>query len=115
VAASLAAYFAGEFSNSFVLARMKVLTGGRFLWARTIGSTLVGELVDTLLFVAIAFYGSLEGRLLISVMLSNYVFKTAVEAALTPVTCRVVGALKRSEGVDFFDYRTNFNPFRTRV
>jgi uncharacterized integral membrane protein (TIGR00697 family) len=115
VAASLAAYFAGEFSNSFVLARMKVLTGGRFLWARTIGSTLVGELVDTLLFVTIAFYGSLEGRLLVSVTISNYVFKTAVEAALTPVTCRVVGALKKSEGVDFYDYRTNFNPFRMRV
>jgi uncharacterized integral membrane protein (TIGR00697 family) len=111
VAASLVAYFAGEFSNSFVLAKMKVSMGGRLLWARTIGSTLVGELVDTLLFVMIAFFGVLEGRLLVSVILSNYVFKTAVEAVLTPVTYRVVAALKKSEGEDFYDRRTNFNPF----
>jgi uncharacterized integral membrane protein (TIGR00697 family) len=115
VAASLIAYFAGEFSNSFVLAKMKVLTSGRHLWARTIGSTLVGELVDTLLFVLIAFFGTLDGRLLLAVILSNYVFKTAVEAALTPVTYRAVAALKKSEGEDFYDRRTNFNPFRFRV
>jgi hypothetical protein len=114
VAASLVAYFAGEFSNSYVLARMKVLTGGRLLWLRTIGSTLVGELVDTLLFVTIAFYGALDGRLLVSVILSNYLFKTAVEAVLTPVTYRVVAALKKSEDEDYYDRRTNFNPFSLR-
>ena len=88
VAGSLIAYFAGEFSNSWVLARMKVLTRGRWLWTRTIGSTLVGEGVDTVLFVLIAFYGSLTPALLVAVMISNYVFKCGIEALFTPVTYR---------------------------
>jgi uncharacterized integral membrane protein (TIGR00697 family) len=114
VAASLIAYFAGEFSNSFTLAKMKIMTSGKWLWTRTIGSTLVGEGVDTALFCTIAFLGALPGNLLVSVILSNYVFKCAFEAAATPLTYGVVGFLKRSEGVDHYDRGTDFNPFRLR-
>ena len=114
VAASLIAYFAGEFSNSFTLAKMKIMTSGKWLWTRTIGSTLVGEGVDTALFCTIAFLGALPGSLLVSVILSNYVFKCAFEAAVTPLTYGVVGFLKRSEAVDHFDRGTGFNPFRLR-
>ena len=111
VLASLAAYFSGEFSNSFVLAKMKILTRGRHLWMRTIGSTLVGELVDTLLFVMIAFGGTLSAGLLWTVVISNYVFKTAVEALFTPLTYWIVRVLKRAEGADYYDLHTNFSPF----
>jgi hypothetical protein len=114
VAASLIAYFAGEFSNSFTLAKMKIITSGKWLWTRTIGSTLVGEGVDTALFCTIAFLGALPGSLLGSVILSSYVFKCAFEAAATPLTYWVVGFLKRSEGVDHYDRGTDFNPFRLR-
>ena len=114
VAASLIAYFAGEFSNSFTLAKMKIMTSGKWLWTRTIGSTLVGEGVDTALFCTIAFLGALPGSLLASVILSNYVFKFAFEATATPLTYGVVGFLKRSEGVDHYDRGTDFNPFRPR-
>ncbi len=114
VLASLVAYFAGAFSNSFILARMKVLTGGRYLWARTIGSTLVGELVDTTLFVAIAFAGVLPTSLLITVAVSNYIFKSAVEILFTPLTYRIVAFLKRTEQVDHYDRDTNFNPFAVK-
>ncbi len=114
VAASLIAYFAGEFSNSFTLAKMKIMTSGKWLWTRTIGSTLVGEGVDTVLFCIIAFLGALPGSLLVSVILSNYVFKCAFEAAATPLTYGVVGFLKRSEGVDHYDRGIDFNPFRLR-
>lgn len=114
VAASLIAYFAGEFSNSFTLAKMKIMTGGKRLWMRTIGSTLVGEGVDTALFCTIAFLGALPRSLLVSVILSNYVFKCAFETAATPLTYWVVGFLKRSEGVDHYDRGTDFNPFRLR-
>jgi uncharacterized integral membrane protein (TIGR00697 family) len=113
VVASLAAYFAGEFSNSYVLARMKVLTRGRWLWTRTIGSTLVGELVDTLFFVLIAsLFGVFSWSLFLSLVLTNYFFKCGMEAVLTPVTYRVVAWLKRSEQEDYYDYHTNFNPFK---
>ncbi len=115
VAASLIAYFAGEFSNSWVLARMKILTRGRWLWMRTIGSTLVGEGVDTLLFVLIAFYGALPWGLLLTVIISNYVFKCGVEALATPLTYRIVNGLKRAEQEDYYDYDTDFNPFKVRV
>ncbi|MBC7237326.1 MAG: queuosine precursor transporter [Chloroflexi bacterium] len=115
VAASLLAYFAGEFSNSWVLAKMKILTRGRWLWTRTIASTLVGEGVDTLLFVLIAFYGALPGALLISVILSNYVFKCGLEALMTPITYRVVNGLKRAEAEDYYDISTDFNPFKVSV
>lgn len=111
VAASLLAYFAGEFSNSYVLARMKVATGGRWLWSRTIGSTLVGEGVDSLIFVLVAFGGSLPAPLLWAVIVSNYVFKCGFEALATPLTYRVVRLLKAGEGQDFYDYDTDFNPF----
>lgn len=112
VLGSLVAYFCGEFSNSYVLAKMKLFTKGRWLWTRTIGSTLVGEGVDTLLFVLIAFYGILPVGLLISVVISNYIFKVGLEAAMTPLTYRVVDWLKHQEQEDYFDYGTDFNPFK---
>ena len=113
VLSSLLGYFAGEFSNSFVLAKMKILTRGKWLWSRTIGSTLVGEGVDTLVFVLAAtlsrvFPWNLFGTLVVT----NYLFKVAVEIIMTPVTYRAVGFLKRVEQEDYFDYETNFNPFR---
>ncbi|MGQ9554342.1 MAG: queuosine precursor transporter [Anaerolineae bacterium] len=111
VAGSLIAYFAGEFSNSYTLAKLKLLTRGRYLWLRTIGSTLVGEGVDTILFVTIAFAGALPTSLLLSVILSNYVFKSGFEALATPATYRMVNYLKRLEHEDYFDWHTNFNPF----
>jgi uncharacterized integral membrane protein (TIGR00697 family) len=114
VVASLIAYFAGEFSNSFVLAKMKIWSRGRWLWMRTIGSTIVGEGVDTLLFVLIAFLGVLPSPLLRSVILSNYVFKVGLEALATPVTYAVTNGLKRSESEDYYDYHTDFNPFKLR-
>lgn len=115
VLGSLIAYFAGEFSNSYTLARMKVLTRGRWLWMRTIGSTLVGEGVDTLLFVTIAFAGTMPWPLFWSVILSNYVFKCGVEAAMTPVTYQVANFLKQAEKEDVYDLDTNFNPFLLRL
>ncbi|MBC7264878.1 MAG: queuosine precursor transporter [Chloroflexi bacterium] len=112
VIGSLVAYFAGEFSNSFTLAKMKIWTKGRWLWTRTIGSTIVGEFVDTLLFVTIAFLGTLPTPLLWSVIVSNYIFKTGVEALATPLTYTVVGFLKKAENEDYYDYETDFNPFK---
>lgn len=111
VMASLIAYFSGEFSNSYTLAKMKIMTGGKWLWSRTIGSTIVGEGVDTVLFVMIAFYGIFPSELLITVMLSNYIFKVAFETLFTPVTYLTVGFLKKREGIDAYDYQTDFNPF----
>lgn len=111
VVASLIAYFSGEFSNSFVLAKMKILTKGRVLWSRTIGSTIVGELVDTVLFVLIAFGGILEWELIFTVIVSNYVFKTGVEILFTPLTYKIVAFLKKVELEDYYDYDTNFSPF----
>jgi queuosine precursor transporter len=114
VIASLAAYWAGEFSNSYVLAKMKVLTRGRWLWTRTIGSTLVGELVDSALFIVIAsLFGVFPWSLFLTLVLTNYVFKCTMEAVMTPVTYRVVAFLKSSEQEDYYDYHTNFNPFRS--
>ncbi len=114
VIASLLAYFAGEFSNSFVLAKMKIWTRGRWLWTRTIGSTLVGEGVDTILFVLIAFAGVWSWELVGATFLTNYLFKVGVEAVMTPVTYRIVHFLKRAEQEDYYDYDTDFNPFRLR-
>jgi uncharacterized integral membrane protein (TIGR00697 family) len=113
VFASLLGYFAGEFSNSFVLAKMKILTRGRWLWSRTIGSTLVGEGVDSVVFVLVAtlsrvFPWDLFGTLVVT----NYLFKVAVEIIMTPATYWAVNFLKRAEQEDYFDYETNFNPFR---
>jgi uncharacterized integral membrane protein (TIGR00697 family) len=112
VLGSLVAFFAGEFSNSFVLAKMKVWTRGRWLWTRTIGSTLVGEGVDSLLFVLIAFAGTIPWPLLWATVVSNYVFKCGMEALMTPVTYRVTGFLKRTEQEDVYDVGTDFNPFK---
>ena len=112
IGASLIAYFAGEFSNSYVLAKLKIITKGRFLWVRTISSTLVGQGVDTLLFCLIAFAGIWPTEVLVAVVVSNYIFKCGFEILATPLTYAIVIALKRSEGIDVYDYRTNFNPFR---
>lgn len=111
VTASLIAYWAGEFSNSYVLAKMKIRTNGQWLWTRTIGSTVVGEGVDTVLFVAIAFLGVWPTGLLWKVFVSNYIFKVGVEVIATPATYAVVGFLKRREQVDWYDRETDFNPF----
>ncbi len=113
ILASLVAYFAGEFSNSFVLAKLKVHTAGRFLWMRTIGSTLVGQGVDTGLFVLIATaLGVFPWTVVLSLMVANYIFKVAVEVGFTPFTYIVVNHLKRAENEDYFDRDTDFNPFR---
>lgn len=115
VAASLAGYFSGEFTNSFVLAEMKLLTRGRWLWMRTIGSTLAGEAVDTAVFVVVATVaGVFPWTIFVSLVLTNYLFKCAVEAVMTPVTYRVVHFLKRAEREDYYDRGTNFNPFALR-
>lgn len=114
VVASLIAYFAGEFSNSFVLAKMKILTRGRWLWSRTIASTLVGEAVDTVLFLLVAFFGALPNDLLLTIFVSNFIFKVGVEILFTPLTYQVVNWLKKSEGIDAFDQNTNFNPFNLK-
>ena len=115
VLASLIAYFAGEFSNSYTLAKMKILTQGRWLWTRTIGSTLVGEGVDTILFVTIAFAGTLPWALFWSIVVSNYVFKVGLEAVMTPITYRITNFLKREEKEDVYDVDTDFNPFRLKA
>ncbi|MEW6403567.1 MAG: queuosine precursor transporter [Chloroflexota bacterium] len=112
VLASLAAYWLGEFSNSFILARMKVATNGRWLWTRTIGSTLIGQLVDTVVFVVIASaFGVFPWSLFLTLTLTNYVFKVGMEALMTPVTYAVVNSLKRADHEDVYDRDTNFNPF----
>lgn len=114
VLGSLIAYFAGEFSNSYTLAKMKIFTRGRWLWTRTIGSTLVGEGVDTILFVTIAFAGTLPWPLFWSIIVSNYIFKVGLEAAMTPITYRLTNFLKRTEQEDVYDVDTDFNPFKIR-
>jgi uncharacterized integral membrane protein (TIGR00697 family) len=114
VIGSLVAYFAGEFSNSYVMAKMKIWTKGRWLWTRTIGSTLVGEGVDTLLFVLIAFAGAWSGQLLLQVIVTNYLFKVGLEILMTPLTYRIVNTLKRVEQEDYYDFDTDFNPFKVR-
>lgn len=115
VFASLAAFWAGEFANSFVLAKMKVLTEGRHLWMRTIGSTIVGQGVDSLLFYPLAFYGDWTNAQVATVMVTNWVMKVTWEAVLTPVTYMVVNRLKHAEGLDVYDEHTNFTPFRTSI
>jgi len=113
VLASLVAYFCGEFCNSYVLAKMKVSSQGRFLWMRTIGSTIVGEGVDSLVFYPLAFYGApgWTPAQVGSVLLGNYAVKVAWEALMTPVTYRIVNFLKRAESEDYFDRDTDFTPF----
>ena len=115
--ASMVAYFCGEFVNSFVLAKMKILTQGRHLWSRTIGSTIVGEAVDSMLFYPLAFWGTgiIPNEALPKVMVAQFVAKVAVEVLFTPLTYAIVGWLKRAEGVDHYDRDTEFTPFSIRV
>ena len=115
--ASMISYFCGEFVNSFTLAKMKILTQGRWLWSRTIGSTVVGEGVDSALFYPLAFYGTgiIPDEKLPLVMLAQFVMKVGVEVAFTPVTYAIVGWLKRAEHEDYYDRDTNFTPFSVRV
>jgi queuosine precursor transporter len=117
VGASMIAYFCGEFVNSYVLAKMKILTAGRWLWTRTIGSTLAGEAVDSALFYPLAFYGTgiIPDDKLPLVMLAQFVFKVGVEVAFTPITYTVVGFLKRAENVDHYDRDTRFTPFTLKT
>jgi uncharacterized integral membrane protein (TIGR00697 family) len=115
--ASMIAYFAGEFVNSFVLAKMKIMTQGRWLWTRTIGSTIFGEGVDSLIFYPLAFYGTgiIPDDKLPTVMVAQFIGKVAVEVVFTPVTYAVVGWLKRAEQEDYYDRGTRFTPFSLRV
>ena len=115
VLASIVAFWAGEFANSYVLARMKIWTQGRHLWTRTIGSTLVGQGIDSLLFYPLAFYGVWDNATLLVVLGTQFALKVAWEALLTPVTYAVVGFLKRREGVDVYDRGTDFSPFKAGV
>jgi uncharacterized integral membrane protein (TIGR00697 family) len=111
VLASLTAFWLGEFVNSFVLAKLKVASGGKYLWVRTVGSTILGELADSLVFYPVAFYGLWSGEQLVSVMIGNYFIKVLWEVLATPFTYIFVNFLKRAERVDYFDKNTNFNPF----
>lgn len=115
VLASIVAFWAGEFVNSYVLARMKIWTRGRHLWSRTIGSTVAGQGVDSLIFYPLAFYGLWDTDTLLVVLATQWALKVGWEAILTPVTYAVVGWLKRREGIDVYDEGTDFTPFRARV
>ena len=112
---SLVAYWLGSFVNAFVMARLKVWTNGKHLWTRTLGSTVAGQAVDTVVFCLIAFAGTMPNEVLISIIASNYLFKVGIEALMTPVTYLVVGRLKKAEGLDTFDAHTDFNPFKVRL
>ncbi|MBA2636257.1 MAG: queuosine precursor transporter [Sphingomonas sp.] len=117
VFASIVAFWAGEFANSFIMAKMKIWSRGRHLWTRTIGSTVVGQGIDSLIFYPLAFLGApgWSHQLVLTVMVTQWVLKVAWEALLTPVTYAVIGFLKRREGVDVFDEHTDFTPFRAAV
>lgn len=114
VAASLVAYFIGEFSNSFVLAKLKILTQGKWLWLRTIASTLIGQVLDTALFILISFTGVVPDALLLTLIVSNYLFKCGVEILFTPITYTLTKWLKQQEREDYYDTDTDFNPFKLR-
>ena len=113
IGASLLAFWGGEFANSYVLAKLKLLTDGRHLWMRTVGSTVVGQLVDTTLVITLLFAGTVPWSLIPTLIGSGYLFKVVYEALATPLTYQVVGFLKRREGIDTFDRGTDFNPFKT--
>jgi uncharacterized integral membrane protein (TIGR00697 family) len=115
VVASLAAYFVGEFMNSFVLAKMKIMTEGKWLWTRTIGSTIVGEFVDSIIFYPLAFLGVWPTNLVMNVVVSNYLLKVIWEVIMTPLTYKIVNFLKRAEQEDFYDYDTDFSPFSLKT
>jgi uncharacterized integral membrane protein (TIGR00697 family) len=112
--ASFVAYIAGEFANSYVLAKMKIATQGRWLWTRTIGSTLIGEGLDSVIFITLAFVGTIPTDGLVSAVITQWLFKSAYETLATPLTYAVVAFLKRKEGVDVYDYQTRFNPLLIR-
>lgn len=112
VLASLIAFFTGEMINAYVMARMKIWTKGKHLWTRTIGSTVVGQGADSLIFYPVAFFGIWENDVLLTVMLSNFLIKVSWEAILTPVTYKIVGFLKKAENVEIFDNKTDFSPFK---
>ena len=112
VIASIIAYWVGEFVNSFILAKMKIFTKGRFLWMRTISSTLVAEFLDSLIFCVIAFLGKVPSALLFKIIISNYIFKVLIEILFTPITYWVANFLKKKEKIDTFDFQTNFSPFK---
>lgn len=112
---SMIAFWAGSFSNSYVLAKMKLWTSGRWLWTRTIGSTLVGELIDSLLFYGIAFYGIWASADVFQIAINQYILKTLWEVVMTPLTYRIVGFLKHAEHEDYYDRNTDFSPFRLKV
>jgi uncharacterized integral membrane protein (TIGR00697 family) len=111
VVASILAFWAGDFMNSYVLAKMKLLTRGKYLWTRTIGSTLVGQAVDSCIFYPVAFLGIWQPGTMLKVVTVNWALKVSVEALFTPITYAIVNALKRAEREDFFDERTDFTPF----
>lgn len=115
VIASLTAFWLGEFVNSFVLAKMKLLTNGKYLWMRTIGSTFAGEAVDSLVFYPIAFLGTWSNEQVVSVMIGNYFIKVLWEVVATPFTYKIVAFLKRAEHEDFYDRETDFNPFTLKT
>jgi uncharacterized integral membrane protein (TIGR00697 family) len=107
----MAGFFCGEFANSFTLAKLKILTRGRWLWTRTIGSTIVGEAADTMIFYPLAFLGIWTPAQLVEVMIMNYLLKVGWEVVATPLTYKIVGFLKRAEQEDFYDDQTDFTPF----
>lgn len=113
--ASIVAYWFGGFANDFTLAKMKIWTKGKMLWSRTIGSTVIGQLVDSFLFIGIAFYGIIPTPIVLQIALTQYVLKVVYETVATPLTYFVVNKLKKKEGLDVFDVNTNFNPFHVKV
>jgi uncharacterized integral membrane protein (TIGR00697 family) len=115
VAASTLAFLCGTFVNSFVLAKMKIWTRGRYLWTRIVGSTLCGELVDSVIFYFVAFYGRMPESHLVAIMFTQYALKSGWEFVATPLTYRVVAFLKRAESEDYYDINTNFTPFSLKA
>lgn len=113
VVGSLLAYWCGEFANSFTLAKMKLLTKGKYLWTRTIGSTVVGQAVDTTVVMFVSFYGIRSLNVIGRLIISGYLIKVIYETLMTPITYAIVNFLKRTEHADYFDYETNFSPFVT--
>lgn len=114
VLAGLFSYWLGDFVNSYVLAKLKLVTQGRYLWTRTVGSTICGQAVDSIVFFPLAFYGEWTSDTMVTVVIANFAFKVAIEVLFTPVTYAVVNFLKRNEGVDTYDKGTNFSPFSLR-
>lgn len=115
VFASIAAFWAGEFVNSYVMARMKIWTKGQYLWTRTIGSTFVGQGVDSMIFYPLAFWGVWETQTIFIVMVTNWLLKLGWEILLTPITYKAISFLKSRENIDFYDYDTDFTPFKTKI